>query len=40
MNSKQWVLPYLRVTEEEEAEDRVGPEEINEGAAKAPACQR
>lgn len=31
---------YLRVTEEEEAEHRVGPEEINEGATKAPAGQR
>lgn len=31
---------YLRVAEEEQAEDRIGSEEINEGPAKAPACQR
>lgn len=31
---------YLRVTQEEQAEDRVGSEEVNEGAAQAPACQR
>lgn len=31
---------YLRVAEEEQAEDRIGSEEVNEGPAKAPACQR
>lgn len=40
VNNKPCVFPYLRVAEEEKAEDRIGPEEINEGATKAPACQR
>lgn len=31
---------YLRVAEEEQAEDRIGSEEVNEGAAQAPARQR
>lgn len=31
---------YSRVAEEEEAEDRVRSEEVNEGAAQAPARQR
>lgn len=37
---KDFSCGYLRVAEEEKAEDRIGPEEINEGAAEAPACQR
>lgn len=31
---------YSRVAEEEQAEHRIGSEEVNEGAAQAPACQR
>jgi len=31
---------YSRVAEEEQAEDRVGPEEVNKGATQAPAGQR
>lgn len=33
-------IRYLRVAEEEQAEDRIGSEEVNEGAAQAPARQR
>lgn len=31
---------YLRVAEEKEAQDRIGSEEVNEGAAQTPACER